>query len=116
MLSCDGKIKSCLYSAKQYNLIDIVFTTSGTGQGPNDITPEATASVSDKHISGIGEIRRAEGFKKTPNAVLSRGTACIRNNTLTINLPGSPKAVRESLEISLTFVQHAIEIMYGGGH
>jgi len=96
--------------------IDIVFTTGGTGLGPNDVTPEATASISDKQIPGIGEIIRAEGFKKTPNAVLSRGIACIRNNTLIINLPGSPKAVRESLEILLTFVPHAIEMMHGGGH
>ena len=96
--------------------IDIVFTTGGTGLGPNDVTPEATASVSDKHIPGISEIIRAEGFKKTPNAVLSRGIACIRNNTLIINLPGTPKAVRESLEILLAFVPHAIEMMHGGGH
>ena len=80
------------------------------------MTPEATASVSEKIVPGIGEIIRAEGFKKTTNAVLSRGIACIRNNTLIINLPGSPKAVRESLEILITVIPHAVEMMHGAGH
>ncbi len=96
--------------------VDIVFTTGGTGLGPHDVTPEATASISDKLVPGINEIIRAEGFKKTPNAALSRGIACIRKNTLIINLPGSPKGVQESLEVILTFVPHAIKMMHGGGH
>jgi molybdopterin adenylyltransferase len=96
--------------------IDIVFTTGGTGLGPRDVTPEATASISDRLVPGISEIIRAEGFKKTPNAALSRGIACIRKNTLIINLPGSPKGVRESLDILLTFIPHAIKMMHGGGH
>ena len=96
--------------------IDIVFTTGGTGLGPYDVTPEATASISDKLVPGISEIIRAEGFKKTPNAALSRGISCIRKNTLIINLPGSPKGVRESLEVILTFIPHAIKMMRGGGH
>ena len=96
--------------------IDIVFTTGGTGLGPHDVTPEATASISDRLVPGISEIMRAEGFKKTPYAALSRGIACIRKNTLIINLPGSPKGVRESLEAILTFIPHAIKMMHGGGH
>jgi molybdopterin adenylyltransferase len=96
--------------------IDIVLTTGGTGLGPHDVTPEATRSVCDKIVPGIGEIIRAKGFKKTPNAVLTRGVAGIRKNTLIINLPGSPKAVRESLEILLTAIPHAVEMMHGGGH
>ena len=110
------KIANELIHLSDQDHIDIIFTTGGTGLGPNDVTPEATASVSEKLIPGIGEILRAEGFKKTPNAVLSRGIACIRNNTLIINLPGSPKAVRESLEVLLTFIPHAIKMMHGGGH
>ncbi|MBN2591398.1 MAG: MogA/MoaB family molybdenum cofactor biosynthesis protein [Sedimentisphaerales bacterium] len=98
------------------NEIDIVFTTGGTGLGPHDVTPEATASISDKLVPGISEIIRAEGFKKTPNAALSRGISCIRKNTLIINLPGSPKGVRESLEVILTFIPHAIKMMHGSGH
>jgi len=96
--------------------IDIVFTTGGTGLGPYDVTPEATASISEKFVPGISEVIRAVGFKKTPNAALSRGISCIRNNTLIINLPGSPKGVRESLEVILDFIPHAIEMMRGGGH
>jgi molybdopterin adenylyltransferase len=96
--------------------IDVVFTTGGTGLGPRDVTPEATASVSEKIIPGLCEIIRTEGFKKTPTAVLSRAIACVRKNTLIINLPGSPKAVRESLEIILDVVPHALEMIRGGGH
>ena len=96
--------------------IDIVFTTGGTGLGPRDVTPEATVSVGEKIVPGFGEIMRTEGFKKTRSAILSRGTACVRKNTLIINLPGSPKAVRESLEIILDVLPHAVEMMHGGGH
>ena len=96
--------------------IDIIFTTGGTGLGPRDVTPEATASVSERNVPGLSEIMRAEGFKKTPNAILSRGIACIRKNTLIINLPGSPRAVRESLEILLSVLPHSIKMMHGGGH
>jgi molybdopterin biosynthesis enzyme MoaB len=65
---------------------------------------------------GLSEILRSEGFKRSPNAALSRGVAGTRKNTLIINLPGSPKAVRESLEIVLDILPHAVEMMRGGGH
>jgi molybdenum cofactor synthesis domain-containing protein len=96
--------------------IDIVLTTGGTGLGPRDVTPEATASVCERMVPGLGEILRSEGFRTVPNAVLSRGIAGIRKNTLIINLPGSPKAVRECLEIILKILPHAVEMMRGGGH
>ena len=96
--------------------IDIVLTTGGTGLGPRDVTPEATASVCDRMVPGLSEILRAEGFKKSPNAVLSRGVVGTRENTLIINLPGSPKAVRECLEIILDILPHAVDMMRGGGH
>ena len=96
--------------------IDMVLTTGGTGLGPHDVTPEATASVCDRMVPGLSEILRSEGFKKSPNAVLSRGVAGTRENTLIINLPGSPKAVRECLEIILDILPHAVDMMRGGGH
>ncbi len=96
--------------------VDVVLTTGGTGLGPRDVTPEATASVCQRMVPGLGEIMRAEGLKKTPNAILSRGTAGVCGKTLIINLPGSPKAVTESLEIILDVLPHAVKMMLGGGH
>jgi len=95
---------------------DVVFTTGGTGLGPRDVTPEATISVCEKVVPGFGELMRAEGHKRTQNAVLSRGIAGIRGKTLIINLPGSPKAVRECLELLVGILPHAVEMMRGGGH
>lgn len=96
--------------------MDIVITTGGTGLGPRDVTPEATATVCDRMVPGLSEILRYESFRKTPNAVLSRGLSGMREKTLIINLPGSPKAVRECLEIILNILPHAVEMMRGGGH
>jgi molybdenum cofactor synthesis domain-containing protein len=96
--------------------VDVVLTTGGTGLGPRDVTPEATNSVSERTVPGLSEIIRAQGWKKTKSAVLSRGIVGIRNRTLIINLPGSPKAVLESLEIILDLLPHAVEMMHGGGH
>lgn len=96
--------------------IDLVLTTGGTGLSPRDVTPEVTASVCDRTVPGLGEILRTEGFKKSPYAILSRSMAGIRNNTLIINLPGSPRAVRECLEIILEVLPHAVDMMHGGGH
>jgi molybdopterin adenylyltransferase len=95
---------------------DLVFTTGGTGLGPRDVTPEATGSVCDRLVPGLGELMRAEGLKKTRNAVLSRGIAGLRGRTLIVNLPGSPRAVRECLEAILDILPHAVEMMHGGGH
>ena len=96
--------------------VDIVLTTGGTGLGPRDVTPEATASVCDKMVPGLGEMIRLEGLKKTPNAVLSRAAAAVRGNTLIINLPGSPKAVAESLDVIVDVLAHAVSMMHGKGH
>jgi len=96
--------------------VDVVLTTGGTGLGPRDVTPEVTASVCEKIVPGFVELMRLEGFKKTPNAILSRAVAGIRKNTLVINLPGSARAVRECLELVLDILPHAIEMMRGGGH
>ncbi len=96
--------------------VDVILTTGGTGLGPRDVTPEATRSVCERMVPGLSEMMRAEGFKKTKNAVLSRGVAGIRNKTLIINLPGSPKGVKESLEVILDILPHAVAMMLGGGH
>lgn len=96
--------------------VDIVLTTGGTGLGPRDVTPEATTAVCRKMVPGLAETIRAEGLKKTINAMLSRGTAGLRANTLIVNLPGSPKAVKESLEAILDVLPHAKDMMLGKGH
>ena len=110
------KIVNILKSFSDEQGVDVVLTTGGTGPGPRDVTPEATASVCERMIPGFSEILRVEGFRKTPKAILSRGVAGMRKNTLIINLPGSPKAVRECLEIILDVIPHAVKMMRGGGH
>ena len=96
--------------------VDIVLTTGGTGFGPRDITPEASVKVIERVIPGFPELMRAEGLRKTKKAALSRGICGIRGNTIIINLPGSPKAVKESLEAVLDLIPHALEMLEGGGH
>lgn len=92
---------------------DIIFTTGGTGFAPRDVTPEATKAVIEKDVPGIPEAIRAKSFEITPKAMLSRATAGIRGKTLIINLPGSPKAVRESLEVVMPVLKHAVETLSG---
>ena len=96
--------------------IDLVITTGGTGVGPRDVTPEATGDISHKIIPGISELIRFEGLKKTKNAMLSRGISAIRGRTIIINLPGSPKGVRESLMAIRDLIPHALDMVKGKGH
>lgn len=93
--------------------VDLILTTGGTGPSPRDVTPEATLEVIEREMPGIAEAMRYEGLKKTPNAMLSRAIAGIRGKTLIINLPGSPKAVRENLNVILKCLPHAIEKIKG---
>lgn len=93
--------------------LDLILTTGGTGLGKRDVTPEATLAIIEKEVPGISEIIRSESFKKTNRAILSRGMAGVRKESLIINLPGSPKGVRESLEIVLEALPHGIEILKG---
>lgn len=92
---------------------DVIFTTGGTGLSPRDHTPEATLRVATQNVPGIAEAIRAYSLTITPRAMLSRAVSVMRNQTLIINLPGSPKAVRESLDYCLDSLQHGIEIMRG---
>jgi molybdopterin adenylyltransferase len=96
----------------EYNL-DVLITTGGTGLTPRDVTPEATLAVVDRIIPGFAEAMRAESLKKTPMAMLSRAVAGTRGKCLIINLPGSPKAVRECLEVVLPALPHAVETLKG---
>jgi len=93
--------------------VDVIITTGGTGLSPRDVTPDATLSVIDKVVPGFAEAMRAESLKKTPMAMLSRAVAGARGNCLIINLPGSPKAVRECLEPILPVLPHAVETLKG---
>jgi len=93
--------------------VDVILTTGGTGLAARDVTPEATLSVIEKEVPGIPEAVRAGTLSKTPMAMLSRAVAGVRKKTLIINMPGSPKAVRECLEIIVPAIPHAVEIMKG---
>ena len=92
---------------------DLILTTGGTGLSPRDFTPEATIAVADRRVPGIAEYMRAKSMEITPKAMLSRGEAVIRKRPLIINLPGSPKAVREHLEVILPALPHAMGILTG---
>lgn len=93
--------------------VDVVLTTGGTGLASRDITPEATAEVIDRMAPGFVEAIRAESLKVTPHALLSRAISGLRGQTLIVNLPGSEKAVRESLAVILPALPHAVEILQG---
>ena len=109
------EIKKCLLKLCDEEKMDIVFTTGGTGFAPRDCTPEATMAVADRNAPGIAETMRAASMKITPRAMLSRGASVIRGQTLIINLPGSPKAVRENLEAILPSLDHGLVILTGRG-
>lgn len=95
-------------------MVDLILTTGGTGCSPRDITPEATVDIAEKNVPGIAEAMRAHSLSITPRAMLSRGVSVIRKRTLIINLPGSPKAVRENLECIIEALPHALELISGG--
>jgi molybdenum cofactor synthesis domain-containing protein len=94
--------------------LHLILTTGGTGLAPRDVTPEATRSVIEREAQGIAEAMRFNSLQYTPMAMLSRGIAGVRGHTLIINLPGSPKAVKESLEYILPVLPHAINLLIEG--
>jgi len=95
--------------------IDIVLTTGGTGLGPRDVAPQATERVVEYEVPGIPEAIRARTLEKAPMVMISRAKAGVRGRTLVLNLPGSPRAVRECLEVALPVLAHAVEMLGGAG-
>jgi molybdenum cofactor synthesis domain-containing protein len=91
--------------------VDLIVSTGGTGLGPRDVTPEACLSVIDREVPGLAEAMRASTLRFTPMAMLSRSVAGIRGTTLIITLPGSPKSVRECLEVVVPVLPHALQLL-----
>lgn len=106
-------IKAKLIEYADVKKLDLIVTTGGTGVTPRDVTPEATRAVIDRELPGMAEAMRAESLKKTPNAMISRAVCGIRKESLIINLPGSPRAVRENLAVVMPAICHAIEKIKG---
>lgn len=93
--------------------VNLIITTGGTGLGPRDNTPEATQSIIEREAPGIAEAIRAESLKVTPMAMISRAVCGVRSETLIINLPGSPKAVKESFAVIAPVLSHALDLLAG---
>jgi len=106
-------IKDRIVRWSDSNQVDIILTTGGTGFSSRDITPEATLDVIEREAPGIAEAMRAESLKITPHAMMSRARAGIRGRTLIINLPGSPRAAMENLNVILPIMEHAVELLSG---
>lgn len=109
----EGVIRRELIRLADARQCHLVLTTGGTGFSPRDVTPEATLAVASRNAPGIAEAIRAYSLSITPRAMLSRGASVIRNGTLIVNLPGSPKAVREALEYLLPTLAHGVDILRG---
>ena len=109
-------IKAKLIDYSDKLKVDLVLTDGGTGFTPRDVTPEATRAVIDKEVPGIAEAMRSGCFKASPRAILSRAVAGMRGRTLIINFPGSPKAVKESLEVIMDIIVHALDMIAGQDH
>ena len=107
------KIREALMQGADTMDLDLIVTTGGTGVSPRDVTPDATRDIIHREIPGFAEAMRREGLTKTPHAMISRGVCGIRGCTVIINLPGSPKAVREGLGVVLPALRHTIEQVRG---
>ena len=110
------QIRNLIRSIADTGSVDVLLTTGGTGLGPRDNSPEATLDLADRTIPGLAEEIRRAGAEKTPTALLSRGVAIIRNKTIVINLPGSPKGAIESLNAVAHLLPHAVEVLRGARH
>ena len=106
-------LRTTLFDLTEREDINLILTTGGTGFSERDNTPEATRAVIEKEAQGIAEAMRFETLKKTPFAMLSRGVCGIKNRTIIINLPGSPKGVRECFEVIKPVIQHAVNLICG---
>ncbi|MBN1253692.1 MAG: MogA/MoaB family molybdenum cofactor biosynthesis protein [Deltaproteobacteria bacterium] len=109
----EEEIKRALIQGTDEMGLDLIVTTGGTGVSPRDVTPDATREVIEWEIPGFAEAMRMEGLKKTPHAMISRALCGVRGSTLIVNLPGSPKAVREGLEVILPAIPHTIAKLQG---
>lgn len=107
------EITAALLNFCEMDKVNLIITTGGTGFSPRDNTPEATRRVIEREAPGISEAIRRETARSTPKAILSRGVCGIRGNTLIINLPGSPKGVRECFAVIQPVLEHAIDLMAG---
>lgn len=106
-------LRETLYTLTEREDVNLIMTTGGTGLAERDNTPEATLSVIEREAPGLAEAMRAATLKNTPFAMLSRGVCGIRNSTLIINLPGSPKGVEECFEVVRPVLQHAVNMLGG---
>jgi molybdenum cofactor synthesis domain-containing protein len=111
-----GQVRSHLRQLADSRRVDLILTTGGTGLGPRDNTPEATLDVAEKIIPGLAEEMRRKGAELTPNAILSRGVAVVRDLCLILNLPGSPKGAVESLDALAQLLPHALHVLHGARH
>ena len=107
------KIKEILIDCTDRMKLDLIITTGGTGVSPRDLTPDATLEVIDKEVPGMAEAMRRVSAAITPHAMISRAVVGIRGRSLIVNLPGSPKAVRENLAVILPALKHAVEKIRG---
>jgi molybdopterin adenylyltransferase len=108
-----GDLCNTLYSLTEREEVNLIVTTGGTGFSERDNTPEATRAVIEKEAPGLAEAMRFETRKNTPMAILSRGVCGIRNQTLIINLPGSPKGVQECFDVIKPVLNHAVNLLEG---
>src|SRR5574341_2628773 len=106
-----GVLRESLADLADRDEADIILTTGGTGFAPRDVTPEATRAVIEQEAPGLAEAMRAASLKVTPHAMLSRAVCGIRGRTLIVNLPGSPKAVRENLAVIASALPHAVHLL-----
>ena len=106
-------IAEALFQLTEREDVDLVLTTGGTGLAPRDVTPQATLDVVDYQVPGIAEAMRAASLQVTPAGMLSRGVAGVRRRTLIVNLPGNPKAVRETLAAIAAALPHAVDTLRG---
>ena len=110
-----GPLAEMLCALADREDVNLVVTTGGTGLAPRDNTPEATRAVVEREVPGIGEAMRAESLRQTPTAMLSRAACGVRSGALVVNLPGSPKAVRECFAVIRPVLAHAVSTLTGRG-
>jgi molybdopterin adenylyltransferase len=112
----EALVRTQLLALAESAKVDVVLTTGGTGLGPRDVTPEATATVVTRQVPGLTELMRQIGLQKTRNAALSRAIAGVRGACLVINLPGSPRGATESFDAIAELLPHAISVLQGARH